>query len=396
MDTKKKLKRYRLRINPEKGALVDFISQVEDPAIEVGFLKFKEDETLHLKFNEDKMELFGPILIPDMPIYRVSETMGEYEVYFTVEDIKEIQMHFMKNGFQNNINLDHTSKDAGTYLFGFFQSSDLIPNPTAFKDLPLGTLYAHMKVESMEVWNDIKNGNRTGFSIEGVFEMFIEEFEKNYLQKINVATTNRVDTQQKITIEEMFKNLFKKETLEKMSEAFADLASDFNKVASADYKIASREVGQKVEVVAEDGSLTNAADGTYEFEDGFKFTVKDGLIESIDGEVPVAEEEVVEATEEVLADPLEEVKGAIAELQKQMADVLKMIADSNPEAMRNDIEQTLSKEIKDSAEEIKTQFSVVFEKFSKIPAEESKVVKNVVRDSNKRNFEQFIASLNKK
>ena len=41
---KKKLKRYRLKINPENGSMVDFISQVEKPAIEVDFLKFEKLE----------------------------------------------------------------------------------------------------------------------------------------------------------------------------------------------------------------------------------------------------------------------------------------------------------------------------------------------------------------
>lgn len=487
----KKLKRYRLKINPKSGAVVDFISQVENPAIEVGFLKFKNDESFTISFdydgtlstsrgkelakklisqgetlyivsarndkagmlntakelgistdhvfatgsntakeakvkelgvskhydnnadvvkelggigqkfmNDDKMELFGPVLIPDVPIYRNSEKMGEYEVYFTVEDIKEIQMNFMKSGYQNNVNLDHTSKMASSYVFAFFQSSDLVPNPEPFSDLPLGTLYAQMKVEDVNVWNDIKSGKRNGFSIEGVFEYLVEEFEKHYL-----STTNNVEIQEKIIIKDMLKNLFRKvfaelaEELEETPAQTEETAAEYTKCNSSDFKITSREVGQKVEVADPNGELAAAPDGAYEFEDGFKFVVKDGLIESIDGqEAPVAaadvnptdanpEDETTDdgAPEGDMPQDGPDYQSQIDELKSQLEEIKALLAGA---PTQEGMQEAMS--------EIKAEFKSVFEKFAQLPAEPSKVQKsNIVKDENKMKFEQFLSTLRK-
>ena len=396
----KKLKRYRLKINPENGSMVDFISQVESPAIERGFLKFDTNK-LYQKFEDDeKMELFGPVLIPDMPIYRRSEKLGEYEVYFTVEDIKQIQMNFMKNGFQGNMNLDHSDKMSDSYVFGFFQSNDYIPiaNPEKFNDLPLGSLYAHVKVDNKDVWNKTKSGEYNGFSIEGIFEYMMDDFESQYLENHKKDTTLFIETQEKITLIEMFKNLFKKSTpeqkvfLEGIVEVFNEMdkaaGEEFNKVNSADYKISAREVGQKVEVIAQDQTLAPAEDGNYEFEDGFKFTVKDGMIESIDGQEAPKEDK---PTEEVKAEDapvepnkeLEDLKSTVAGLQSQIDEIKKAIEGvATEESMKAEMDK------------LSNAVTSVFQKFSKIPAEDSKVIKNnAIQDDKRKKFEDYVASL---
>lgn len=387
----KRLKRYRLKINPKNGAIVDFISQVENPAIEVGFLKFK-DEQLET-YNDEKMEIFGPVLIPDMPIYRRSEQMGEYEIVFKADDIKEIQMEFMKNGFQNNVNLDHSNNMADSYVFESFVSSDLIPNPEPYKDLPMGTWYVRMKVTNKNVWEDIKSGKRKGFSIEGVFEYLVEEFEKHFLEN---RTTNIIDDQEKIKLEIMIKELFKKvftelskEFDEKLDDVVDESISDkvdeleVQKVDSSNFKIDSREVGAKVEVVDSNNQLVSAPDGSYEFEDGFKFTVKSGVIESIDGEVPASTDT---PPADVAAADTVDYQAQIDELKKEIEDLKTLI-------MGVPTQESMSKEI----ETIKDEFKSVFEKFTKIPAEESKVVKsNILKDEQNKKFQDFLNTIRKK
>lgn len=413
-----KLKRYRLKINPKNGAVVDFISQVDSPAIERGFLKFKNIENFTM--NEDKMELFGPVLIPDMPIYRRNEKMGEYEVYFTTQDIKDIQMNFMKSGYQNNINLDHTDTMASSYVFESFVSDDLVPNPLPYSDLPIGTWFVRVKVEDKNVWNDIKSGKRNGFSIEGMFEYIVDEFEKNFLENQFENTTNIYETQQKITLEKMLKDVFKKifadlanefENKEKMEEVTVEVkeevtevteqldmnvpdsnvsqdivvGNEYQKVSSMDYKISSREIGQKVEMVDSNSELVSAPDGCYEFEDGFKFCVVNGLISEIDGqEMDMKMEEVVK-----YAEVSPETMAIIEGLQKTVEDLRLEL-----ESIKTNVPTQESMNI--AMDEIKKEFRLVFEKYSQIPAEPSKIVKsNVVKDDNKIKMEAFFASLRK-
>lgn len=386
-----KLKRYRLKINPKKGAIVDFISQVENPAIERGFLKFKDEVVT--QYNEDKMEIFGPVLIPDMPIYRRSEQLGEYEIVFKEEDIKEIQMEFMKNGFNHNMNLDHSKKMAESFVFESFVSSELVPNPEPFKDLPLGTWFIRAKVEDKKVWEDIKSGKRTGFSIEGTFQYLVEEFEKHFLQS---NTTNLIEDQEKIILEVMIKDLFKRvfaelsKELDEKEVIKEEVKAESQKVSSSDYKIESREVGAKVEIIDADGTLVSAPDGEYEFEDGFKFIVKDGVIESIEGEVEAPEVEV-EAKEKV--DEKEEEKMEEPDYQGQIDSLKKEIEDLKSMIMGVPSKEDMSKEFG----LIKEEFKSIFEKFSKVPAQESKVNKsNILKDEQKKKFEEFLTIISKK
>lgn len=379
--------------------------------------------------NEDKMELFGPVLIPDLPIYRYSEKMGEYEIIFKREDIKEIAMNFMKSGYQNNINLDHSSEMASSFVFESFISDEMIPNPKAYEDLPLGTWFVRMKVEDEKVWKEIKEGKRNGFSIEGIFEYMVDEFEKSY-QKEEKQSTNKLSKEEKLNLEKMIKDLFRKiftELSQELDEN-AEGLSDYQMVASSDYKIEAREVGQKVEVVDAEGNLMPAPDGAYEFEDGFKFMVKDGMISEIDGVETAPETEVditVESgkdykkqlmdtlaeypwdqcmldmekegyTEEqaqricgsIKWNNMEDEKMSSIEKQKEIENLKEEIAEIKSAMISKD-------EIIEQLNSIKTEFKSVFEKFSQVPAEPSKVSTNISKDIEKRKFEEYLHTIRK-
>lgn len=59
----------------------------------------------------------------------------------------------------------------------------------------------------------------------------------------------------------------------------------FEKVyTDSEVKISDKSIGSKVEMIGADGSLSDAPDGDYVMDNGFSFTVKGGMIESIVGE----------------------------------------------------------------------------------------------------------------
>lgn len=186
-----KLPKYKLKINPDKGELVDFISLVEDPAIESNFLSFKK-ESERFSFNDERMELLGPALIPNKEIYRKGKDGFEFLVEFEKEEVRYIAQEFFKNGFQSNLNLDHSNKSAESFIFQSFivDESKGVLAPKGI-DAPDGSWIVGVKVNSKEVWSDIKAGKRKGFSIEGVFEYFeshinkrLKEEEKEVLEMI--------------------------------------------------------------------------------------------------------------------------------------------------------------------------------------------------------------------
>lgn len=77
-----------------------------------------------------------------------------------------------------------------------------------------------------------------------------------------------------------------------------NIFTSFQKVYSEnELKISSKEVGGKVEFILPDGELAPVEDGEYEMVDGFAFTVKDGMIESIKGQ----EQPEVQTTDEMVS-----------------------------------------------------------------------------------------------
>lgn len=156
------------------------ISLVNEPAIEVDFLKFAK-ETLVFA-NEDKHTIYGPAILAGTPIYRCSPKLGEYNIVFTKEVIEKIVLKYSKDGLWNLVNLQH---DSNAYVDNIVMTSVFIKNsergidPVEFKNVPEGSLFVEFKVTDDELWKQLKNDNKiNGFSIE-ICGNLIEKMEIN-------------------------------------------------------------------------------------------------------------------------------------------------------------------------------------------------------------------------
>lgn len=167
--------------------------------------------------------------------------------------------------------------------------------------------------------------------------------------------------------------------------------------SSNDLDVSSREVGGKVEVINVEGQKEAAPDGDYKMEDGFEFTVKDGLIVSIvgeqpkeemapDAEVEQPEVEVEQPEEEMPESPeMEGVKSAIAGLDervKAIEDALQVITENMGNKASKEEADNFSKQLSELNETLK--------KIAKIPTQMSKVNNaDVVKDE----YEKRLADL---
>ena len=129
--------------------------------------------------SEDKMELVGPAMVPNMNIPRLDQDGEKYFVRFSPETIKEICMKYMKEARTNDVNTDHEDNSAGAYIY----ESWIVEDPETDKanavygyNVPKGTWMVSMKVDNKETWARIKAGELRGFSIEGLL-MDLEELE---------------------------------------------------------------------------------------------------------------------------------------------------------------------------------------------------------------------------
>jgi hypothetical protein len=138
---------------------------------------------------EDRMELVGPAMVPDMSIPRLDDDGEKYFVRFSAETIKEICMKYMKEARTNDVNTDHEENSAGAYIYESWivESTDDKANTLYGYNVPVGTWMITMKVDDKKTWARIKAGELRGFSIEGLL-MDLEELEakKRYEEIIKI------------------------------------------------------------------------------------------------------------------------------------------------------------------------------------------------------------------
>lgn len=141
----------------------DFIglALVDNPAIEHDFMFFSE-QPIKMQFNDDKMMVKGPALIPNQLIYR-NDALGERYVYFSSETIvKFVELLMSKE--KNKFNLGHTDK----YLDAVLIESYFAGEENEF-GVPKDSWIVGLKIRDKEAWKAIKNGTFKGFSVQSMF-----------------------------------------------------------------------------------------------------------------------------------------------------------------------------------------------------------------------------------
>ena len=158
---------YALILGDDPVNGVNVISVVADPAIEENCLKFSSAKfEIKLAQDMEKHELFGPVLIPDMLIYRRAANGLEYYVTFQKETIEALEKRYFKSGFNFNVSLDHSGENVQGYVFeSFIKDESLGVSPSGW-DLPDGTWFIRMKIEDDAAWEKIKQEGLSGFSVE--------------------------------------------------------------------------------------------------------------------------------------------------------------------------------------------------------------------------------------
>ena len=147
---------------------MDVLSLVEFPAIEETFQMFSMTKEFSFSLDEEKHIVFGPAMIPDRKIYRNSPEGNPYYIVFTKEVIEQMVNKAAKDGHTLNISLEHNGQSLSScYVVSSFLSSEYL-QPTNCPNFPLGTWFVGVKIEDPQIWQDIKDGKFTGFSIEAL------------------------------------------------------------------------------------------------------------------------------------------------------------------------------------------------------------------------------------
>lgn len=183
----KKLKKYSV---VGDSSDVYAISLVEEPAIEIDYVAFDKDKETkpNLKFIEDKQNekymILGPALVPDKNIYRNYDG-NEFYVSFSAECIEKLSYKFMRTCYGDGcFTKDHESFAQGCSLAeSWIKTSENDKSVDYGFDCPIGTWFIAAKIDSIDLWDSIKKGERKGFSIESWVDL--EEIIENKDKKEN-------------------------------------------------------------------------------------------------------------------------------------------------------------------------------------------------------------------
>ena len=201
------LPRYQISIDSshseeEDDLGITQIAYTANPAIITKGVFFNDNVT-KMTFKDDlKLRVAAPALIPDLPIYRFDEDMGEYEVIFSVETIEELRQDFMLNKGQVTFNLDHDpTLEPPSYILDSWITGDPETDPSFTEfgiKLPRGSWFVVSQFTDKDYFQtEIIDKDRAAYSIEGFLGL---EFKS----QINKQIKKEIMEEEKVTnLEEM-------------------------------------------------------------------------------------------------------------------------------------------------------------------------------------------------
>jgi len=167
---------FELIFDEEKEGITA-ISIVDNPAILTNFMCFsKEIEALKFAVDTDQKIITGPVIIPNVKIFRSAKSLGldqDAYVYFKEDTIRKLAENFLAKLKNNENTLDHEEKTTDLTLRESWIIEDSEKDKASFLgfDLPIGTWMASYKVNNDNLWEEIKAGDYKGYSIEAALNL---------------------------------------------------------------------------------------------------------------------------------------------------------------------------------------------------------------------------------
>lgn len=170
----------------DETSVFNNVALVTEPAIMETFIQLSKQEEgqIQLKIDEEKKMVSGPVLIPDQPIYR-NQGGRQFYIKYSKDTIAKMALNFFKSHRNTEGNVEHVVPVNGiTYFESYLLNKERGLAPKEFENLPDGTWILTAKVENNDVWDLVKSGELTGFSIDISNVRFGEEREIDKLEDL--------------------------------------------------------------------------------------------------------------------------------------------------------------------------------------------------------------------
>lgn len=136
---------------------------------------------INMQFQDDeKRVIYSVAMRPNMLIPRKDINGEPAMVFYSEETVNDLQQNFFKNNSHNGATINH-DKNVRKDMYAF--ESWIVQDPEKDKATSLGLQVQKgdwvlaQKVDNPEVWEDIKKGKLTGFSIEAYLEPVLTQNE---------------------------------------------------------------------------------------------------------------------------------------------------------------------------------------------------------------------------
>ena len=328
-----KIEVFELVIDTDDESGVTAIALVDQPAIESNWMAFSQQTEYKFAVkDEEKRIIEGYFMVADLLIGRINpDTGAKFFVKFSAKTIEQIREKQSRLGLNNNFNLMHDPRQIAE---GVYMLDNLIIDnergkvaPKEFEKVPNGSLWGSAKVDNDEIWEQVKNGEFKGFSVEGMFKQLepvtmdeetinkiiktIQDFEKSIEDNVQLSNKQTIDNMSKETLDKVKSLIFGEETKEVAVEATPEVTEV--KLMAAELADGTMvniepalEVGAVVTVEVE-GEVAPMPNGEYPLADGTVVTVMEGAITDIK-EVEAEEEEAMETEATPKAETVTEAK----------------------------------------------------------------------------------------
>ena len=328
-----KIEVFELVIDTDDESGVTAIALVDQPAIDSNWMAFSQQTEYKFAVkDEEKRIIEGYFMVADLLIGRINpDTGAKFFVKFSAKTIEQIREKQSRLGLNNNFNLMHDPRQIAE---GVYMLDNLIIDnergkvaPKEFEKVPNGSLWGSAKVDNDEIWEQVKNGEFKGFSVEGMFKQLepvtmdeetinkiiktIQDFEKSIDDNVQLSNKQTIDNMSKETLDKVKSLIFGEEKTEVAVEATPEVTEV--KLMAAELADGTMvniepalEVGAVVTVEVE-GEVAPMPNGEYPLADGTVVTVMEGAISDIK-EVEAEEEEAMETEATPKAETVTEAK----------------------------------------------------------------------------------------
>lgn len=398
--------RYKMKVITDGPEPMELVALTSTPAIlSKGFAFNKEDKSTKMRFSDSKQVIIAPVCRANFDIPRWDElNQSEYVVFYDADECEKMMEAFQSMVKEKKFNDSHGKIIDSAFCRSIWQVADpKCDRATKFgftsKDIGVGDIMMEVKIKDKLEFEKIKEQGKTGFSLEGGFDLV--KMEQHSIMKMDeqyheladgtkvytdgwFTTNTPIFTEDKVALTDGDYSLKESKTVSVCVKTFTvkdgvilnykednsyeamnknEDKTNMNKEKFVEYKLDGGDVinidGELVEgtlvyksITAEDGTITDEllVDFNGKLEDGTEIkTDAEGKI------IEIKKVEVEEAMEDVQTISVEQYKADIDSLQKQIAELFAKVTELSKPA-----------DVAMSKADIDKSISEAFNKFSEV------------------------------